>query len=55
MKMQCVVNTYLKGYYGRATEELEIKLKEGWVVKHVTPIVENQSTRRLEYILEKED
>ena len=47
---QCVVRTYGTGY-DYDTKELQTKLHDGWVVKHVTPIVTNQGSY-IEYILE---
>ncbi len=52
MMEQCVVRTYGTGYRGDIID-LQDKLKNGWIIKYITPIV---STRIIyvEYILEKD-
>ena len=51
----CLVRVYAKGYfkeytYHSATEEIDKKLSQGWIVKFV-----NTFSNHIEYVLEKHD
>lgn len=53
----CVVRTYGRSYnYSYPMDDLTKKLKEDWIVKFITPIINpNNGKDYIEYILEKDE
>lgn len=51
---QCVVRSYSRKYLD-SMEEINDRLNDGWIVKHITPFIINGGTEFIEYILEMKE